>query len=72
MYERLCTSNKYSPANDEAPLHSSKSTSTLVQVLSHMIEMVPIKVEATSLSDKTASTKVEAPLLKYKSAPTNV
>lgn len=66
MSKRLYTSDKGAPAKVGAPLLTSKSASTNVQVLSHMNKTASIKVEAPSFLDKTASTKVEAPSLSDK------
>ena len=66
MSKRLYTSDKGAPAKVGAPLLTSKSASTIVQVLSHMNKTASIKVEAPSFLDKTASTKVEAPSLSDK------
>lgn len=72
MSKRLYTSDKGAPAKIGAPLLTSKSASTNVQVLSHMNKTASIKVEATSFLDKIASTKVEAPLLTDKAIFTKV
>lgn len=66
MSKRLYTSDKGAPAKVGAPLLTSKSASTNVQVLSHMNKTASIKVEAPSFLDKTASTKVESPSLSDK------
>lgn len=58
MSKRLYTSDKGAPAKVGAPLLTSKSASTNVQVLSHMDKTASTKVEAPSLSDKAIFTKV--------------